>query len=60
MFYDSGDSSAITAMGNTFLCLNVHCVFSTKELVPTQRSESVWRDVGTSPIVLVLVVVLDL
>ena len=27
-------------MGNTFSCLNVHCVFSTKERVPTQRSES--------------------
>ena len=39
MFYSSGDSSAITAMGNTFSCLNVHCVFSTKERVPILNPE---------------------
>ncbi len=39
MFYDSRDSSTITAMGNTFSCLNVHCVFSTKERVPILNPE---------------------
>ena len=39
MFYRSGDSSTITAMGNTFSCLNVHCVFSTKERIPILNPE---------------------
>ena len=39
MFYYSGDSSTITAMGNTFSCLNVHCVFSIKERVPILNPE---------------------
>ena len=39
MFYTSGDSSTITAMGNTFSCLYVHCVFSTKERVPILNQE---------------------
>ena len=39
MLYYSGDSSTITAMGNTFSCLNVHCVFSTKERVPILNPE---------------------
>ena len=37
----------ITAMGNTFSCLNVHGVFSTKERVPTPEvRERLWPDLG--------------
>ena len=35
----------ITAMGNTFSCLNVHGVFSTKERIPTPEvRERLWPD----------------
>jgi REP element-mobilizing transposase RayT len=49
MFYYSGDSSTITAMGNTFSCLNVHCVFSTKERLPIlspEVRERLWPYLG--------------
>ena len=37
----------ITAMGNTFSCLNVHGVFSTKERVPTPEvRERLWPYLG--------------
>ena len=37
----------ITAMGNTFSCLNVHGVISTKERVPTPEvRERLWPDLG--------------
>jgi hypothetical protein len=29
----------ILSMANTFSCLNIHCVFSTKERVPINRPE---------------------
>jgi Transposase IS200 like len=36
---NSRDANIITAMGNTFSCLNVHCVFRTKERVPILNPE---------------------
>ena len=51
MFYRSGDSNIITAMGNTFSCLYVHCVFSAKERVPIlnpEVRERLWPYLGSS------------
>ena len=39
MFLNSGNCGTIGSMATTYSCLNVHCVFSTKERVPMLNPE---------------------